>query len=307
MVQIKNGNVPIGDQTVGTDQHCQANSKPHDRLRDLVEGEKYDQIEQAAIALQLLMTPPQPLVIGSKMSGVTEKTHRAGRKIPLGTGVVAPGKDGGSGLVQLRTRLEHLQESSARSLNMESKSSAILTAPAALAPSIPTPPSVATPAATAQSEGQKTSVVAERRQGKNTNEDIPQIRGELTEKLFRDSLTAAVQPENMRNAGARPAMPTLGVNAAAHEDSETGWVYNFRSWGKQHAVRITPSSSNQHLPMTVSSVSLQPLSTLVEQRLLDHGGMVMHGDNWRLKEHDEHRQQQQNSQRQADKNDEDEA
>jgi hypothetical protein len=87
--------------------------------------------------------------------------------------------------------------------------------------------------------------------------------------------------------------------AGASRETQPGWVYRFRSWGEQHAVRISPQPGT-----AAQQLALQPSSSLVEQRLSGHAGTPAGGEHWVLQEHREDRRDSREHARQQQEDDE---
>ncbi|WP_128420686.1 hypothetical protein [Xanthomonas theicola] len=107
-------------------------------------------------------------------------------------------------------------------------------------------------------------------------------------------------------ASRRHADPGAGPgpsNASpARGATQEGWVYRFRSWGTEHAVRVSLVAA-PHRPWHSASASLalHPSSALVEQRLNAHGAAAGASEQWILREHDDQgREDQHPRQRQED-------
>ena len=94
-----------------------------------------------------------------------------------------------------------------------------------------------------------------------------------------------------------PRSTSFGVNTSAPENFlENGLRYSFRSWGKQHMVRImTTPGANLQSSLSSPSLALQPSSSLVEQRLQVYDGMTDRGDRWVLGKHENDQRQQQHA------------
>lgn len=100
------------------------------------------------------------------------------------------------------------------------------------------------------------------------------------------------------------AVPMLRTSLS-ESNSEEGWVYSFRSWGAQHAVRIVPTIClGQKLASSVP-LTLHPTSALVEQRLSVHREALGVGGYWLLHDQGESEQQGQDSRRQQQKEESD--
>ncbi|ASU39603.1 hypothetical protein hmeg3_15810 [Herbaspirillum sp. meg3] len=117
--------------------------------------------------------------------------------------------------------------------------------------------------------------------------------------------------ETMPAARTRAEVAAVTANAANAANSgggvtQDGWVYQFRSWGTQHAVRVSQTPGmNSASSSSFAALALHPTSALVEQRLNAHGDTTGRSDQWLLQEHgEEGRQQQQGSRQQQQEEDE---
>jgi hypothetical protein len=114
--------------------------------------------------------------------------------------------------------------------------------------------------------------------------------------------------ETMPAARTRAEVAAVAANAANSGGGVTqdGWVYQFRSWGTQHAVKVSQTPGmNSASSSSFAALALHPTSALVEQRLNAHGDTTGRSDQWLLQEHgEEGRQQQQGSRQQQQEEDE---
>lgn len=85
--------------------------------------------------------------------------------------------------------------------------------------------------------------------------------------------------------------------------SEQGWVYSFRSWGAQHAVRVSPAAYPGQRQSLSAPLALHPTSALVEQRLSAHGEAAGVSGQWLLRGQDESGRQGQDALRQQQEED----
>lgn len=117
---------------------------------------------------------------------------------------------------------------------------------------------------------------------------------------------AATSPMPAARTRADLAAAAQAGNSAAGGATQDGWVYSFRSWGGQHAVRVAQAPGmNSASPSSFASLALHPTTALVEQRLNTHGDVAGRSDQWLLQEYgEEGRQQQQGSRQQGQEEDE---
>ncbi|PRC93862.1 hypothetical protein [Solimicrobium silvestre] len=108
-------------------------------------------------------------------------------------------------------------------------------------------------------------------------------------------------------ATVRQESPTVHPGRMGTSDRvvQNSWVYKFRSWGKEHAVTILSTLGSS--PQLLSSLTLQPTSALVEQRLNAHGDMPGSSDQWVFQDHGDERRQQQDARHQYREQEEDES
>lgn len=150
-------------------------------------------------------------------------------------------------------------------------------------PALPTASSPSVAAAGAAEAG----ATEHRRHGGGGGEEALQPATPSTSEPGRQ--THAVGPADRAAPAPRPRADP------AAPPSEEGWVYSFRSWGAQHAVRVSPAAYPGQQQSLSAPLALHPTSALVEQRLSAHSGAAGVSGQWLLRGRDESGRQGQDS------------
>lgn len=306
MAEISKGCTLPGKNIVQDDKESPTQMEINDRLRDQVERDrdsfdKSDDVGQILLALQVLMPSMEPLGLAAQMSGRMEMSQAANKvnlrsSPPLRLMLRDGNEDGNSctfmpqkpafhdGAVSRNTVPTFRHEQYFQAAEFSGKAALVSNHVSTIT----------------QEHSAPQRKYEENIREKILHEDVVKSGNDVSEKLPRERQTASsLLPGSKKQGMAVVALPKVAV----HTTDDTGWVYNFRSWGAQHAVRIAPQggSSNSVLPHSV--ISLHPSSFLVEQRLCEHGGLFENDKSWRTKSHDDEPRQQ--HQRRHEKDEED--
>lgn len=84
-------------------------------------------------------------------------------------------------------------------------------------------------------------------------------------------------------------MPAQFTDHSEVNTRSDGWTYQFRSWGQEHAVRV--SLPERSATSGDTTLSLRPTSELVEYRLHVHPSAPLESETWLMQERDDHQGQ----------------
>lgn len=331
MVEIKSGNTPVGHDGVASEQSVQ---NVQDRLTQMAGRDRRhrgdaDGIDQLLSAVQEIL-PPMPLLglrAEAAAAPAAEKMGTAGKMRSQETGV--PRRDKGdaageAGIENKGTGHSQVPVPSSSGLKEGGALPGVTTAPAeipgathssASAQSLRQPPggmntagggADATVAATLSSIETSGRVDTSRKEvGASIGDEVqPQAKPSSAENGQENRAPGAASTQTPASRTHTAAAAAKAAHAAALSAANSpvgttrdGWVYSFRSWEGQHAVRVSQATGTHNTsPSSFASLALHPNSALVEQRLSAHGDMTGQSDQWVLQEYGKEERQRQQDQ-----------
>lgn len=337
MVEIKNGNTSPLQSAATAEQNVQS---VQDRLMQAGERDRHnrdgaDSIDQLMSTVQEML-PQMPLLglrVESRGAPPAEKTGKAGKP---GLHAAASHAQDACAAASSRPQPNAAQGAGVNGVATGSQLATMPTRPDAGDDSLSSPEasgiravaigvteasggarsSAPAPASSASMSGQLAGVARDAEAGRkqsnaSATDEIPipapALNAENAQQAHKGGAANETMPA-VRTRAEVAAVATNAANAASSGDggAQDGWVYQFRSWGTQHAVRVahTPGM-NSSSSSSFAALALHPTSALVEQRLNAHGDTTGRSDQWLLQEYgEEGRQQQQGSRQQHQEEDE---
>src|SRR5450830_499279 len=340
MVEIKNGNTSLLQSAATAEKDVQS---VQDRLmqageRDRHNRDKADSIDQLVSTVQEMLPQMPSLGLRVETSGAppAEKTGKAGKPVlhagrshsldtsagtssrPQSKSAQGAGVNGAATGQQL-TAMQTRRDVGEDSLSSPEASGIRAVAIGATEASGGGRASAAAPASSTSMSGDAAEIAdaarnaeADRkRSNASATDEMPIPAKPLSAENAQQAHKSGTANETMPAARTRAEVAATAANAANAASSgdgvaQDGWVYHFRSWGTQHAVRVSQTPGmNSASSSSFAALALHPTSALVEQRLNAHGDTTGRSDQWLLQEHgEEGRQQQQGSRQQQQEEDE---
>jgi len=339
MVEIKNGNTSLLQSAATAEKNVQSvqDRLMQAGERDRHNRDKADSIDQLVSTVQEMLPQMPSLGLRVETSGAppAEKTGKAGKPVlhagrshsldtsagtssrPQSKSAQGAGVNGaatGQQLTAMQTRRDVGEDSlsspeasgiRAVAIGATEASGGGRASAAALASSTSMSGDATDAAARKSADAARDAEAGRKQSNASATDEMPipakPLNGENAQQAHKSGTANETMPA-VRTRAEVAATAANAANAASSGDgvAQDGWVYQFRSWGSQHAVRVSQTPGmNSASSSSFAALALHPTSALVEQRLNAHGDTPGRSDQWLLQEHgEEGRQQQQGSRQQ---------
>jgi len=302
MAEISKGAPPSERSIAVIDGEERTLTEINNRLRDRGERETdHDDIGEILLALQVLIPAQESLALGSNMNGKIAQ-NKVSNKVNSRSCQLFQLMEGGRRTISSNIVVEksNIYDMSPRQSEAFTSGSGQYAGAEELRKRSASMTSHADLMISENSIPQRKYL--EKVRGKNLDEDNLKRISDASAKLPRERFLERFSLPSSKRQGVHES-PVLSLNGIEKTKDDTGWVYSFRSWGGQHAVRISPQVENSKIVMPHSKISLHPSSFFVEQRLCEYGRISVDGGQCGAMHHDD--EQKKDRQQRNDQNEED--